>query len=285
MQDQFEIAAGTITGRLHRLCDRSNQDVFHSHCTEHSLIAIVADGCSSGQYSQIGAQLGVQLATQSLTAALLQSPHAQDADFWTQVRNTWLAQLRSLLSLIGDSGTVIQEYGLFTLVGACMTPEQTTVFAIGDGVVAVNGEFSILGPFPQNAPPYLAYGLGSFDSALSQLQLLKQMPTQAVNTLLIGTDGVQDLLNLADQPLPGRSERVPALSQFWDCDRNFRNPDAIRRQLALINRDHLQPEWEQQQMTLSPGLLPDDTTMVVIRRKLSLSRPLTSSFSPGGISC
>ncbi len=268
MNDQFEVAAGSVIGRTHRLRDRPNQDAYQVRQTERSLIAVVADGCSSGRYSQIGSQLGVNAVVQGLSQALLRSPSCQNSDFWQAIHQAWLEQLRAFIAAMGgDAASVIQDYGLFTIVGVCMTPELTSIFAIGDGIIGLNGSISILGPFPDNAPPYLAYGLGDWNSGQAGLQLLSQCPTETVNSVLIGTDGVQDLLEVAGKPMPGRSEVVPDLKEFWECDRYFRNPDQVRRQLALINRDSLKPDWEKQQLVAASGLLPDDATLVTIRRK------------------
>jgi hypothetical protein len=86
-----------------------------------------------------------------------------------------------------------------------------------------------------------------------------------VESILIGTDGVSDLIKAANCNLPGKSELVGEIGQFWEDDRYFKNPDAIRRQLALINREVTKPDWPEHQLTKEVGLLPDDTTLVVMR--------------------
>jgi hypothetical protein len=58
------------------------------------------------------------------------------------------------------------------------------------------------------------------------------------------------------------------LSQFWEEDRYFRNPDALRRRLALINSEYTHLDREAGVLIREPGLLPDDTTLVAIRRRL-----------------
>jgi len=74
------------------------------------------------------------------------------------------------------------------------------------------------------------------------------------------------LIQIADRPLPGKTELVGEVSQCWQNDRHFKNPDMVRRRLSLINKDitHLDPQT--QHLVKHPGLLPDDTTLVAIRR-------------------
>jgi hypothetical protein len=61
---------------------------------------------------------------------------------------------------------------------------------------------------------------------------------------------------------------VGPLSQFWTDDRYFANPDALRRRLTLINRESVRADFESRRLVRTPGLLPDDTTVVVLRRRM-----------------
>ncbi len=60
---------------------------------------------------------------------------------------------------------------------------------------------------------------------------------------------------------------------FWQDDRYFRNPDQVRRYLVRCNREVIQPNWQTQVLERQSGLLEDDTTRVLMRRK-SLEVPL-----------
>jgi hypothetical protein len=57
------------------------------------------------------------------------------------------------------------------------------------------------------------------------------------------------------------------LSQFWTGDDWFANPDLLRRRLCLAARACSRPNWEDRRLQRFPGLLPDDTTLIVIRRR------------------
>jgi hypothetical protein len=171
-----------------------------------------------------------------------------------------------LQAVSGELGEgVIGEALLFTLVGAVVTPEHTLVFSAGDGLWALNGEAHRLGPFPNNAPPYLAYGLLKPGAVSLQTNTLR--PTAEVDSLLLGTDGAVDLAGLAEAQVPEREEPVGPLSQFWSEDRYFANPDALRRRLALLNRESVRADFSARRLERVPGLLSDDTTLVVLRRR------------------
>jgi hypothetical protein len=137
---------------------------------------------------------------------------------------------------------------LFTVVGLALSGERGCVFAAGDGIAAVDAAVVKLGPFPGNEPPYLAYGLISREApGFSVVRAFS-----GARSALVGTDGAFDLADL---------------HSFWEEERYFQNPDAVRRRLALVNREVVRPLWDERRIERSPGLLDDDTTLVVVRRR------------------
>lgn len=258
MQAVFEIAAGSVPGRQHVLTGRNNQDAYAWQCLPQALLAVVCDGCGSGAHSEVGAQVGARLVLEALRGAL---PVAGEA-FWRQVSAEVLRHLRDLATRLGGPlARTVQEYLLFTIVGALMTPADTWVFALGDGVIAVNETITPLGPWPHNAPPYLAYSLLDTAPPLG-LAPLQYWPTATVQSLLLGTDGLDAFLDA-----PAADDGLGPLGQFWQEERYFHNPDAIRRRLALLNREVLRPDWSAQRLERQAGRLDDDTTLVVMRRR------------------
>jgi hypothetical protein len=81
------------------------------------------------------------------------------------------------------------------------------------------------------------------------------MAASEIQSIVLGTDGAVDFEAMAERPIKGREAAVRSLSQFWSDDRYFKNTDMVRRRLAVLNRGPL------------GGLLSDDTTLVVVRRK------------------
>lgn len=286
MEDQFEVAGGTVAGRDHVLAGRNNQDAFAWHQDERCTIAVVCDGCSEGPHSEVGAALGVQWVIRALARIAPEDmmPAQQPAyidgrwPFLNRVHGEVLDAMHEAAVRLSDGenwsrarAEVIRQYCLFTTVGAIITAEQTFVFSIGDGCVAVNGTVRQLGPFAGNAPPYIGYGLfppkvtGHVEPFSFMNFSVERLPTADVQSLLIGTDGVVELIAAANRKIAGKDEVVGPLAQFWTDDRFFRNPDIVRRRLTVINRESVR--LENGALVREPGLLPDDTTLVTIRRR------------------
>lgn len=276
MNHQFQLAAGSITGRNHLSMGKNNQDAVDSLITDQVVISVVCDGCGSCAHSEVGARLIARL-TVTTIAHHLQAALTND---WAFIRYQLLTALQTIVATLGgDVEQTVRNYFLCTIVGVIVTPEDTLLFSLGDGVILLNGRLVPLGMTANNTPPYLAYGLlewldaeqGSQAmakkwAAMSQFQCHDRISTLQVASILIGSDGVMDLIKVADQPLPGKSELVGQISQFWEDDRYFDNPDKIRRRLFLINRETTRLDSQTQHLVKYPGLLPDDTTLVVIRR-------------------
>ena len=267
MKQQFELAGGSVIGREHLRVGKNNQDAYSWSLTESGSIAVVCDGCGSGSHTEVGAKLGARLIVATIQQVLKQDLPLADDTVWQTIQQTVLAQLHVLVGQIGGEPTqTIRDYLLFTIAGVVITPTITATFALGDGVIVVNDQVMQLGPFANNAPPYLGYALLQEQvSECLQLKPLQVLPTDQVQSLLIGSDGVSDLIQVAEHPLPGRSERVGDIAQFWQDDRYFRNPDQVRRRLALINREVITVDQSSPSYSRQPGLLPDDTTLVAIR--------------------
>ncbi len=284
----FEIAGGTITGRDHvgrgnLLFGKNNQDAFSCRVTEDAIVAVVCDGCSDGLHNEVGAHLGAQLVSAAVIehAAHYRKRFAGDASadaiaqLLERVRQKTVSELRLLAQLMtgvdGSISSTVGDYFLFTIVGVLITREITAIFSIGDGVFVLNGTITRLGPFPGNAPPYMAYDMvrSSIDERLLRFQVHAHLPTEDVQSLLIGCDGVEDLIDASEHSIPGgRLGAVGPICRFWEEDRYFK-PDQIRRRLALINSEVVCLDPESKQLKRDSGLLPDDTTFVAIRRKLS----------------
>lgn len=271
----FEVAGGRVTGRAHQRLGHGCQDGLSWYAAADALVAVVTDGCGSSQYSEVGARLGARLLVAALVrevgSQLGRRPDCQPAEPDTgmvqRACSEVLGHLRALARAMGgDLAHTVSEHFLFTVVGAVVTPARTTVFALGDGVVAINGAVHALGPFPGNCPPYLGYRLLD-PAATTAPSFLAVEPTAALDSLLLGTDGAGDIAAHADRALPGRSEPAGPLAQFWTDDAYFRNPDAVRRRLWLMSREHVSPDWASRHLRRDAGILGDDTTLIAIRRR------------------
>lgn len=237
--ESIEIAAGSVIGAEHRRTDRPNQDAAVWRRGNGVIAAVVADGCGSGRHSEVGARVGAALWAEALCR--------RGADLERARRDT-VAQLRILATAMGgDLVEVVREHFLFTLVGCAIAGGQVVVHAIGDGLYAIDGEVASLGPFPDNQPPYLGYDL--IGDGAGEIAVCAARPVAGLRSIALATDGAAglDVAAMAVDP------------------RSTGNRDAIRRRLALINREVIEPDWEARRLRRSRGPLADDTTVLIIR--------------------
>ncbi|WP_437738792.1 protein phosphatase 2C domain-containing protein [Sorangium sp. So ce1335] len=268
----FQVAGGTVTGTDHLAAGRPNQDAYAFRAEGGCLAAVVCDGCGSGARSEVGAALGARLVVEQVLGALRRGGDIESPETWEEVRRGALAPLRAVAAGMGGSlAEVVSTYFLFTVVGLAVSGGRACAFSLGDGLIALGDEVLRLGPFPRDEPPYLAYGLLDRPPGgeAPRFTVHRALPSSALRAALLGTDGAVDLLESSSRQLPGGGGEVGPLSSFWEDDRYFRNPDAVRRRLALINRSVARPVWKEERMHREGGLLRDDTTVVVVRRAQS----------------
>ena len=264
LSETFKLAGGSVIGRDHRKAGRNNQDAYAWGSSGDVIVAAVSDGCGSSPHSEVGAWITARLIVEFVVNRIQRfavddmNRAIADPTFWEKIRQDMLAQLRVLANAMGTSLTqMVTDYFLATIVGFVITPKATVVFSHGDGIYMVNGMISPINPLTGNAPLYLAYGLTGTDLPVElKFTLHGVVDTSTIGTLLIGTDGVTELFEVSDRMLPGRREPVGDIVQFYD-DHYFANPFAISRRLNIINGLFV-PE---------PGLLHDDSTLIVARRK------------------
>ncbi|MCD4762018.1 protein phosphatase 2C domain-containing protein [bacterium] len=280
--NEFEMAGGTIVGRRHKKIGKNNQDAFFISAGQDSIIGLVSDGCGSGKYSEFGARLLVKLTVKAISRYLalfrsLIKNQLSEIGFWDLLRETIQSEMiNASRCLGGDLKQTISDYLLATIVGFIVVPEKTIIFSIGDGEAYLNEYLIKFGSFPGNAPPYLAYSLlkkeeQPFDERFLHFSIDQEMPTNKVKNLLIATDGIEDLRKAEEKMIPGRDKVVGPISQWWKDDKYFENPDMVRRQLFLINNEGMKIRRDSENKIIGinrfVGLLPDDTTLVVLRRR------------------
>jgi hypothetical protein len=268
--EEFEVGSGSVAGREHYRLRRNNQDACWVARNQDVLVAVVCDGCGDpcSPNSEVGALVGARLVANQLMEAVRSSPGASDADLLEGVRLQVLSQIESMAGATGPVEEAVRDCFLFTVVGALVTPSRSVFFSLGDGMLAANGEITIIGPYPGNAPPYLAYALvpGCNRDDSLHFTIPHSLPTPELRSFLIGTDGVRDLISAAGDTVPGRSDHVGELSRFWLDDIYYTNPAALGNRLRLLNTDAAKIDWQAHRRLVEPGRLPDDTTLIVARR-------------------
>ncbi len=267
------VLSASVPGTRHTLPGqpawKNNQDAY---CvlrpTDDSCVAIICDGCGSGNRSEVGAALGARKCAELLAEELRDGRETREEIRWAKVKLDLIGYITAIAAgLGGDLTATIEEYFLFTIVSLVVTSKEVCVARIGDGVFAVydslRNDWYEFGPFPNNAPPYLMYNVtGSpiFEDnpSLKDFQIISR-PRKGVEVAVIGCDGVSDLWKCGDALicLPGTDEPIKPVWEVFNRD-FFKAPDNLRRYLAKINR-----ETSKGGRVVS-GHLPDDTTMVAV---------------------
>lgn len=227
-------------GREHIRVHRSNQDAVALHADGHCVVAVVADGCSSGRYSEIGARLGAEWLARWIPRLLTTHGNTQQL---IDVATTGLLQFLGSTTHALDADPdhlpqLVADHLLFTFLAAVITPETTQIFGAGDGVWSHNGSLHTLDPGPDNAPAYLAYRLLPH-APHPPVTVHHRGATTETQSLLLATDGLSDLD-------PTHTKRIETNPHYR------KNPYALQRQLVVWGANE--------------NRLPDDTTVALVTR-------------------
>jgi hypothetical protein len=267
----LQVAEASVLGREHIGPGRNNQDATYYVQTSDYMVAVVCDGCGSGKNSEVGAKIGARLVVDAIVNRIalkaasspgIPQTFEQVESIMEWARKSTIATLTSLAYDLGDSfKQAVEDYLLFTVVGAVVTKSRSWLFCIGDGVMYLDGDKIDIGVKDgSNAPPYLAY-------AMVESKIGKDGPKFTIYPMptfkhaLIGTDGVEELIAAEDKNIPGSDQKVGPVSQYWTDDKFFKNPDALRRHLAMVNREKINPKTGIKEF----GYLRDDTSLIVLR--------------------
>jgi hypothetical protein len=248
-----EVATGSVAGRTHRRLSRPNQDAVSWTRTATGVVLVVCDGCGGAPRSEVGAALGARLWSRAL-AERLDAGVAAGAALFEAAGADVIAHLSALAAAMApDPTAVVVDHFMFTSLAAVITPEVIAVHAIGDGVVALGDAVSVIGPFPENQPPYLAQALvGSRPSGKTWIA-----DPREIDRVAIASDGAGAL---------------PCLDDLA-ADVVFRNPAALTRKLALLAEDQVEIDWEARRVVRTPAVLDDDTTIAMARWSRAGQRP------------
>lgn len=241
----------TVPGRDHVLRGRNSQDAQRFLQHGDTWIGVVSDGCSAGTSSEVGSQL----ATNLLPTALLRRL-SRDQEWTPSILEDALSDLLGRLDLLltglahspSERRTAIRDHFLFTLLGAIHHRGKIQIFGLGDGILGVNGVELPFSDVDGHSPAYLGYALlPEVDLGHLPLYLHPVLDAREVEHVLLASDGAGDLARMGPE--------VPSIGEIASQEIYLTNPDMARRKLAQIQRRRRGP-W-----------LPDDTTLLVIRRK------------------
>lgn len=279
LRTDLKLSVGSIIGSNHldevNLPKTNNQDAIELEISKEHAIIVVCDGCSGASNSEVGAKLLANVVLKAFKAHATSDKTADE--ILTAVQKTALEKLRYItsdLAIFDYSGTqslaerdyarveTISRFFLATLIGAYCTPERCFIWGLGDGVYAYNQDgvphVKVIRSL-NNAPSYLAYNLLNKwpkdipHKRLSVYQEFKQIP----ECIMVGSDGVEDLITLAGRNFPGSQEKIPSLEELLTNKRYLESPKTINQLLKRIQAGNTQ----------SKRPLRDDTTLLVIGKR------------------
>ena len=252
LSGSFLAFAGSVTGRDHRRAERDGQDGYAIVETDDVVAAIVTDGCSSGRASEIGARVGAAWLAALVARRFAPVDVPDEAALVPAARDVTrelLDRLDVLARSFAPSGEIraacVGDALLFGFLAAVVTARGAIVFGVGDGIVAVGDRLTSIDPGPENAPPYVAYGLLG-QGALLPPRIHFIGPTAGVETLAVATDGAA--------PLAAATEPDSSLAALVRDARLAKNPSLLRKRLVVLS---------------DRGTFSDDTTIAVVRRRPS----------------
>lgn len=276
IQDLIEVASGTVTGRDHTfggnlVLGKPNQDAFATAWTNDDFIAVLCDGCSSGEHSEVGAQLFCRLLLSEIVWLMEESDTTplQSPGIWS----------------FGDCA-VFHDGKMSHAKFPGNAPPYPGYLLLPKSKIKLSAD-------DLNFCAILAYGKDntlledSLNATLWHIQeLLRLLESPAFNErqcvesffLCTATVVIVNEANLDMLPIVVGTDGfadVPDPSIFLE-DRMFSNPANVTRTLRKMNQPTVRidpgdpfvhtPE-RPPRLIKTDGILPDDTTLVAIRRK------------------
>jgi hypothetical protein len=240
-------AAAAVTGAHHRRIGRNGQDAAAAWVGDGAGAVVVCDGCSAGPSSEVGARLGAELVIAAAAREL--AGGARPSAIWPAVQDHVLGALgRIAAAMPGEPARVVHDCFLFTIVAAACRGDEVAVWAVGDGAYALGDRARVLGPFPDNRPPYLAYALLGETMAAPLPPPHTELADARCGSVLVATDGPAEV----------------GLATFGGPERYLGNPDALRRRLAVLARADERIDWDGRRIERRPAALQDDGAIALL---------------------
>jgi hypothetical protein len=269
--DRYFVTGGTVTGINHRVKGRNNQDGLAIAKDEKHIVAVVADGCSSSISSEVGARLIAKfVAEETLRLARDKNGHYVP-DILPLLEESLIGFLKDISNKFIDPLEIVDEMLLATVVGTVVNSYMATVFSIGDGVISVNSEVTIIDE--DNTPTYPAYkifpGSYCFDESKIHFAIRKEIGLDDLQSIVIATDGAAELQAKADEfiSILGKKEKIGGVEQFEKEEKYLKNPSLLQKRLFQLNAEKTAIDWEKKEIKKFNGILNDDTTVIIVRRR------------------
>lgn len=236
----YQIRKGIRQGRGHVLGDQNCQDALaiDSGILNNApfVIGVIADGCSEGKASEVGANLAANYLTAQIYYLL--SRNVPPSVIPSVLYGDLLGMLKDMTGRYNfrhpaQRVNFIKDNLLFTAIGFIITPSESVVFAAGDGVIVINDE--VIERQQDNKPTYIAYHmierqyLEESASALPQGFDVYNLDMVSLQRLAIGSDawfGERELLDQVWQHT-GHERKLQRQMNIWSKNKRFYDDASI----------------------------------------------------------
>jgi hypothetical protein len=257
--EDFVFASGSVMGSYHKSIDKNNQDSRILIRRHNYAIGIVTDGCGSSDHSEVGARLGADMIAANIANSVNISSYIDKPNPWiSDIVHNCCSELETLYEDYHIDKTDL----LFTVAGFVITPTYSYFFCYGDGLVFIDGNWDII-TSPQNYPEYPIYRV--VDGKEPIPQFFRTVSTKSLYSFAVGTDGLTDLklASVKEKVYPGTTNPVESWSDLLFDSQNFNSKNCLQNKLQKLNAHKITLDREKGRINKHPGLLSDDTTVIV----------------------
>jgi hypothetical protein len=302
LRTELTESVGSVIGAMHLgpggLPKTNNQDAYRMLVDKEQAIIVLCDGCSGASNSEVGAKLLAGFVQEAFRVHATSEKSAEE--IVAAVERTAIQRLRTVASLLAPSGSdargsrednesffrqIVSSYFLATSIGAYCTPNGGFIWGRGDGVYGYYEEGTThieVVRSKNNFPPYMGYELlkeWPKDVAYKRMSVYKEFK-RLPECIMVGTDGVEDLISCAGRKFPGSDEKIPAITDLLVDKKYIKSPSIIGDLLVRIQGVG-QPEGAiaGRPTRATERLLRDDTTLVLLGKRIEASpvKPVASA--------
>jgi len=179
----FIVAGAAILGRTHAALRKNKQDAVAYGCGSWGACGVVADGCGSGEASELGAILSATAMEVAVVRAMEQGASPRDALLvGTRAVHHALASVALRCSETSARIDFVAKHLLATVLAFVVTRDSGAILAAGDGVARADEDWFVFDE--DNAPRYLGYRI--IDRERTEPRVI-ELARPAL--IAVGTDG------------------------------------------------------------------------------------------------
>lgn len=208
----FSIGGATQLGLAHKHRQFNNQDALSLVIEDALIVGVACDGCAGTDgrlqnifsNNEVGAKLLSQFVARAVVMFMREEPFHARPGFLDVLQEHFISQFCTFVTCCFGSDSLttdlfIRDCLLTTVLGFIVTPENYLVFSCGDGVIGINGKFTIL----EQTGVYLSacllrrlrpdcYPVGRAEASLREFAAGK---TSDLQSIFVATDGFGEALH------------------------------------------------------------------------------------------